>query len=101
MTAKGDGSPSTTCAPLAARQSPSCCPPSGLCLTCPERIGHARGIIHLLPVANRREHHQAAAPFIVLDVMGWRSSKPTSTRSRQRARRSSCSPTIRQGGSPH
>lgn len=40
---------STTCAPLAARQSRSCCPSSRVCLTCPERIGHTRGIVHLLP----------------------------------------------------
>ena len=39
--------------------------------------------------------------FMVRDVTGWRSSKPTSTRGRQRARGSSCSPTMRQGGSPH
>ena len=32
-----------------ARQSRSCCPSSRVCLTCPERIGHARGIVHMLP----------------------------------------------------
>ena len=80
MTAKANGVFRRLVLLRQARPSRSCCPSSRVCLTCPERIGHARGIIHLLPVANRREHHQAAAPFMVRDVTGWRSSKPTSTR---------------------
>jgi hypothetical protein len=53
MTAKANGVFRRLVLLRQARPSRSCCPSSRVCLTCPERIGHARGIIHLLPVANR------------------------------------------------